>query len=357
MQGIMMEQTLEQRCKVALECLPDARYRTMLAGLFEELLASAAVLAVQRKDPPRVTVLLPDGDQRDVDVALVDWTATGELQVCITVGEQPQEPVAWMAEDNTGYHGLTFIAPQTAEGAWDGFTITPLYAAPQTAVVQPIYEQRLRQVLDVVQRYLPPDGIGLHDAMSEIIGLVDPWPGDTPLARQEPKPDAVYPVQPSSEAATALDAARAWPCVGGCWMNSGEPCGQCPASRRTLGLAALQNVIESLRETGRCVDEEGEATNALADLIDGDAMDAHQTNGLAWAVSCWQAEVSQRPLVNVHRRTLDDTWRQVIRYFGGDPAKLIGPDHDTLMMREQEARAWKPPAAGVALPREPKEPT
>jgi hypothetical protein len=83
----MMEQTLEQRCKVALECLPDARYRTMLAGLFEELLASAAVLAVQRKDPPRVTVLLPDGDQRDVDVALVDWTATGELQVCITVGD------------------------------------------------------------------------------------------------------------------------------------------------------------------------------------------------------------------------------------------------------------------------------
>jgi hypothetical protein len=72
--------------------------------------------------------------------------------------------------------------------------------------VQPIYEQRLRQVLDVVQRYLPPDGIGLHDAMSEINGLVDPWPGDTPLARQEPKPDAVYPVQPSSEAATALDA-------------------------------------------------------------------------------------------------------------------------------------------------------
>lgn len=109
----------------------------------------------------------------------------------------------------------------------------------------------------------------------------------------------------------------------------------------------LREVVRCLRETGRFVDEEGEATNALADLIDGDAMDAHQTNGLAWAVSCWQAEVSQRPLVNVHRRTLDDTWRQVIRYFGGDPAKLIGPDHDTLMMREQEARAWKPPVDGV----------
>jgi hypothetical protein len=61
-----------------------------------------------------------------------------------------------------------------------------------------------------------------------------------------------------------------------------------------------------------------------------DAMDAHQANGLAWAVSRWQAEVSQRPLVNVHRRTLDDTWRQVVRYFGGDPDNLLGPAHDAL---------------------------
>lgn len=75
-------------------------------------------------------------------------------------------------------------------------------------------------------------------------------------------------------------------------------------------------------------------------------MDAEQSfnaNGLAWAVSRWQDEVSQRPLVNVHRRTLDDTWRQVIRHFGGNPDKMIGPDHDTSLMREQEARAWKPP--------------
>lgn len=50
---------------------------------------------------------------------------------------------------------------------------------------------------------------------------------------------------------------------------------------------------------------------------------------IVWAVSRWNAEVAQRPLVNVHRRTLDDTWRQVIRYFGGDAAlQLIGPSHD-----------------------------
>lgn len=73
-----------------------------------------------------------------------------------------------------------------------------------------------------------------------------------------------------------------------------------------------------------------------------DALESFNQNGRAWAVSRWQDEVSQRPLANVHRRTLDDTWRQVIRYFGGDPGKLLGPDHDTLHMQAQEARAWKP---------------
>lgn len=80
-------------------------------------------------------------------------------------------------------------------------------------------------------------------------------------------------------------------------------------------------------------------------------MDAEQSfnaNAVAWAVSCWQAEVALRPLVNVHRRTLDGTWRQVIRHFGGDPEKLIGPSHDTLLMREQEERSWKPPTGTAA---------
>lgn len=80
-----------------------------------------------------------------------------------------------------------------------------------------------------------------------------------------------------------------------------------------------------------------------------DALESFNANSVAWAVSRWRDEVANRPLVNVHRRTLDDVWRQVIRHFGGDPDKLIGPSHDTLLMREQEARAWKPPAAGGAV--------
>jgi len=47
-----------------------------------------------------------------------------------------------------------------------------------------------------------------------------------------------------------------------------------------------------------------------------------------WAAQKWRDEVANRPLVNVHRRSLDDTWRQVMRHFGGDPDELVGPSHD-----------------------------
>jgi hypothetical protein len=52
---------------------------------------------------------------------------------------------------------------------------------------------------------------------------------------------------------------------------------------------------------------------------------------LDFAVSRWRAEVANRPLKNIHRRALDDTWRQVIRYAGGEPEALIGPSHDELL--------------------------
>ncbi|MCY1275352.1 hypothetical protein D9M69_442230 [compost metagenome] len=52
---------------------------------------------------------------------------------------------------------------------------------------------------------------------------------------------------------------------------------------------------------------------------------------LEWAVDRWHAEVSQRPLNNVHRRSLDDTWRQIIRRLGGDAGLLCGPAHDDLL--------------------------
>jgi hypothetical protein len=55
---------------------------------------------------------------------------------------------------------------------------------------------------------------------------------------------------------------------------------------------------------------------------------------LTWAVGRWNAEVRNRPLINVHRRSLDDAWRQVIRFAGGDPDLLVGPAHDDLVARD-----------------------
>jgi hypothetical protein len=84
-----------------------------------------------------------------------------------------------------------------AEGGWDGATVIdniqcdvthwmPLPpppssdAAPQAApAVDKRAEAALLQVLAAVQRYLPPDGPSEKDTLSEIIGIVDPWPLDT----------------------------------------------------------------------------------------------------------------------------------------------------------------------------------
>ncbi|MCM2547614.1 hypothetical protein [Burkholderia glumae] len=50
-----------------------------------------------------------------------------------------------------------------------------------------------------------------------------------------------------------------------------------------------------------------------------------------WAVERWTLEVSGRPLGNIQRRSLDDAWRQFIRYLGADDVSLLGPRHDDLI--------------------------
>lgn len=55
---------------------------------------------------------------------------------------------------------------------------------------------------------------------------------------------------------------------------------------------------------------------------------------LDWAVSRWMDEVYNRPVVNIHRMSLDMTWRQVIKHFGGDPNKLLPlPEHSEFVKR------------------------
>lgn len=43
------------------------------------------------------------------------------------------------------------------------------------AVTDAACRDRLRQIIDVVRKYLPPDGITKDAALGEIIGLLDPW--------------------------------------------------------------------------------------------------------------------------------------------------------------------------------------
>lgn len=74
-------------------------------------------------------------------------------------------------------------------------------------------------------------------------------------------------------------------------------------------------------------------------FMDDGAIDMHgigvtcapSPESIVWALARWRAEVANRPLQNVHRRSLDDTWRQVIRHFGGDDKALCGPTHDELV--------------------------
>ncbi len=58
---------------------------------------------------------------------------------------------------------------------------------------------------------------------------------------------------------------------------------------------------------------------------------------LSWAVGRWNAQVANRPLQNVHRRTLDGVWRQVMRHCGADDVVLCGPRHDDLVADERVA--------------------
>lgn len=107
----------------------------------------------------------------------------------------------------------------------------------------------------------------------------------------------------------------------------------------SAGQAACQayfeaRILSALSPAEPCV--EGDAKPVAGSTAPSGC--AFDNDHLAWACEKWQREVSNRPLRNVHRRTLDDTWRQVIRRLGGDPSILLPmADHDTLVAENPEA--------------------
>ncbi|CAM4401869.1 hypothetical protein COAQ111491_22050 [Comamonas aquatilis] len=80
---------------------------------------------------------------------------------------------------------------------WQGYEVRYLYAAPAEGSVSnatfqaapaAVAEQALLKVLRAIQRYLPPDGVSGQDTLTEIIGIVDPWPlGAVPAAVAVPE--------------------------------------------------------------------------------------------------------------------------------------------------------------------------
>lgn len=79
------------------------------------------------------------------------------------------------------------------------------------------------------------------------------------------------------------------------------------------------------------------AISAMPDTTQQSSGDDGNREPLMWAVEKWRDEVQNRPLHNVLRRTLDDTWRTVMRKFGGNPEELVGPSHDDLVATAAEA--------------------
>lgn len=122
----------------------------------------------------------------------------------------------------------------------------------------------------------------------------------------------------------------------------------CFTAMRTAALyipKSMQNVLASLprRQALSNLARDGELIasgwNACIDELNRLSLSVEQVSSLLeWAVGRWEAEVSLRPLHNVHRRSLDDTWRQVIRRIGGDDKALCGPVHDELFAAHRQAQ-------------------
>lgn len=56
------------------------------------------------------------------------------------------------------------------------------------------------------------------------------------------------------------------------------------------------------------------------------AVDVYKSNLAQWIIERWDAEVKNRPIENIHRRTLDGTWRQIYRHVT-DGNELPRPKH------------------------------
>ena len=84
---------------------------------------------------------------------------------------------------------------------------------------------------------------------------------------------------------------------------------------------------------GDTFEEAAKIALSLSEFVEPSKVSIDANYVIDWAIGRWKAEVANRDLVNIHRRSLDDAWRQVIRMAGGNPDELVGPSHDELLQK------------------------
>jgi len=103
------------------------------------------------------------------------------------------------------------------------------------------------------------------------------------------------------------------------------------AAQRDEGLAREAELRKTLAFSDENQIRQGLRINNLREEVS--ALQQRLAEAEKWVVYRWQAEVGNRPWVNVHRRSLDETWRQVMRHMGLDDRALCGLTHDELLAR------------------------
>ena len=136
--------------------------RKRIAELESELEAVDADRAMRAQAAPAAVAGPSDA------VAYIDIGAGGYLDLGSDLSDEALRKLP------KGRHMLAIVGTYGVDGYAP--VAAPTTQPEQVAQGDARAEQSLLKVLTAVQRYLPPDGPSAKDTLSEIIGIVDPWP-------------------------------------------------------------------------------------------------------------------------------------------------------------------------------------
>lgn len=275
------------------------------------------------------------------------------------VAPQPQagEPVAWLGRDSQNDR-WNFLRKPPGVGAWA--ETMPLYAYPQPANTAQVTDAQIEHMVQQFLRWKLPEDFNPDGGISfdPIMNL-----GTEHQSRREPIGTNLFDYrQAKAMVQHMLDGLAAIGAGGQAVADDATISEMVRAYNRTTDYIFPQATDKEQREAMRAVyatlfqrtctchpDDSppspcaekyalSECRNSADERVVEALPQAMREQGIRWAVGRWRAEVENRPLVNIHRRSLDDSWRQVIRHFGGDPEALCGRAHDELLTLAKEGR-------------------